>query len=333
LLTVARLLNRPALLETRPPQSEMTIYYVHPDGEVVTEASRRQDRYQRGSMARYYYSYRYLALRDGSGRFAAVTRSDRTQCSRTLSGELVNLLTEPELLARAPADEALPTDYAKVFSYSNLARIRRGTAAAQSSRATRRCFSFPQGQRGTRGRAARQRVLRQGTIHQRRFSLVRDAFTFSGRNLRARITSRCSAAQIADGEHVRMAPNARLPPTVAPPRRSNVQNYDAVVEITERDGKFTLAISVTGTADVPVAIELAFRAGGTLRGSRPSRKSRTRFSSPAATAPMPSATTRLRLARPHENSYTQVRGALPKWEGQSVYLTGFTPFKTTLTIS
>jgi hypothetical protein len=33
-----------------------------------------------------------------------------------------------------------------------------------------------------------------------------------------------------------------------------------------------------------------------------------------------------------EHTYTQVRGALPKWDGQSVYLTGQTPFKATLDI-
>ena len=34
---------------------------------------------------------------------------------------------------------------------------------------------------------------------------------------------------------------------------------------------------------------------------------------------------------PH--TYTQVRGALPKWDGLSVYVTGLTPFKTSLKIS
>jgi hypothetical protein len=34
-----------------------------------------------------------------------------------------------------------------------------------------------------------------------------------------------------------------------------------------------------------------------------------------------------------EHLYTQVRGAAPKWDGQSVYLTGFTPYRTTLQIS
>jgi hypothetical protein len=34
-----------------------------------------------------------------------------------------------------------------------------------------------------------------------------------------------------------------------------------------------------------------------------------------------------------EHTYTQVRGALPKWEGQSVYITGFTPFEFKLRIA
>ncbi|HYD85694.1 MAG TPA: hypothetical protein VEA63_16615, partial [Opitutus sp.] len=44
LLTVARLLDRPALREPVRRNLEMTLYYVHPDGEVVTEASKRQDK-------------------------------------------------------------------------------------------------------------------------------------------------------------------------------------------------------------------------------------------------------------------------------------------------
>jgi hypothetical protein len=34
-----------------------------------------------------------------------------------------------------------------------------------------------------------------------------------------------------------------------------------------------------------------------------------------------------------DHTWTQLRGALPKWDGQSVYLTGFTPFRMTLQIS
>lgn len=33
-----------------------------------------------------------------------------------------------------------------------------------------------------------------------------------------------------------------------------------------------------------------------------------------------------------EHTYTQIRGALPKWDGPSVYVTEFTPFEITLRI-
>jgi len=33
-----------------------------------------------------------------------------------------------------------------------------------------------------------------------------------------------------------------------------------------------------------------------------------------------------------EHTWTQLRGALGKWDGQSVYLTGFTPFRFTLAL-
>ena len=51
--------------------------------------------------------------------------------------------------------------------------------------------------------------------------------------------------------------------------RSNIQTQDAAVEVVESAGKFTLTFTIDGTADVPVAIELAFRAGGKLEGVEP----------------------------------------------------------------
>src|SRR5690606_31143910 len=124
LITVARLLERPWLFEPVRRNLEMTLYYVHPDGEVVTEASTRQDRYQRGSMGRYYYSYRYLALRDGNGRFAAMARQIEDTAPGRLAGELSSFLADPTLQGPLPASAPLPTDYGKVFAHSSLARIR-----------------------------------------------------------------------------------------------------------------------------------------------------------------------------------------------------------------
>ena len=117
-------------LDTVRRNLEMTLFYVHPDGEVVTEASKRQDKYQRGSMGRYYYCYRWLALRDQNGRFAAMARQIEKTAAGQLNYMLVAFLTEPELLQPLPPSAPLPADYAKVFPTSNLARIRRGEVSA-----------------------------------------------------------------------------------------------------------------------------------------------------------------------------------------------------------
>ena len=130
LLTVARLLDCPALREPVRRNLEMTVFYVHPDGEVVTEASRRQDKYQRGGLARDYYWYRSLALLDGNGRFAAMARQIEQAERPHLTGELPAFLEEPDLQQPLPAAAPLPADYVRVFSYSGLARIRRGRVSA-----------------------------------------------------------------------------------------------------------------------------------------------------------------------------------------------------------
>jgi hypothetical protein len=72
LVTMARLLNRPELLVPVRKNLDMTLYYVHPDGEVETVASRRQDQNMTLSVSNYYLQYRYLAIRDNNPVYAAV---------------------------------------------------------------------------------------------------------------------------------------------------------------------------------------------------------------------------------------------------------------------
>ncbi len=332
LIHVARLLDRPALLEPVRRNLEMTLHYVHPDGEVVTEASRRQDRYTRGSMARYYYSYRALALHDGNGRFAAMTRQiERT--ARAQIGELAAFLTEPELLRTLPVDAPLPTDYAKHFSYSNLVRIRRGSASGTILATNTTLFSF------RRGAAALEAVrFASAFFGKGQFAAdtleVRDGRCLLRQKLEGPYFQPLSAEQIAHGEHTGMAPNGTLADgSRAIRKRSDIQTQEAVVEITETGGKFTLAITISGTDLVPVAIELAFRAGGKLDGVEPVAGLKDAYLLKSGTGRYVLGDDVISFGPGHsEHTYTQVRGALPKWDGPSVYLTGITPFKTTLTI-
>ena len=332
LVHVARLLNRPALYEPVRRNLEMTLFYVHPDGEVVTEASRRQDRNTRGSMARYYYSYRALALHDGNGRFAAMCRQIE-QTARAQISILPALLTQTDLNQPLPPNATLPTDYAKVFAYSNLARIRRGARSGTILASNTTLFSFRKG-------AAALEAVRCATAFFGKGQFIADALEpVDGRYvLRQKLDGPyfqpLSADQIAHGDHAKMAPNGTLSTDSRALRtRSNIQLLESVITISESAGKFTLEFSITGTDEVPVALELAFRHGGKLTGVTPVAHVNNAFllSSGMGRYTVGEDTIEFGPGQA-SHTYTQVRGALPKWDGLSVYLTGLTPFKTTLTI-
>jgi hypothetical protein len=332
LVHVARLLNRPALYEPVRRNLEMTLFYVHPDGEVVTEASRRQDRNTRGSMARYYYSYRALALHDGNGRFAAMCRQIE-QTARAQISILPALLTQTDLNQPLPPNATLPTDYAKVFAYSNLARIRRGARSGTILASNTTLFSFRKG-------AAALEAVRCATAFFGKGQFIADALEpVDGRYvLRQKLDGPyfqpLSADQIAHGDHAKMAPNGTLSTDSRALRtRSNIQLLESVITISESAGKFTLEFSITGTDEVPVALELAFRHGGKLTGVTPVAHVNDAFllSSGMGRYTVGEDTIEFGPGQA-SHTYTQVRGALPKWDGLSVYLTGLTPFKTTLTI-
>jgi len=333
LITVARFLQRPELLEPVRKNLEMTLYYVHPDGEVVTEASRRQDRYQRGSMARYYYSYRYLAQLDGNGRFAAMARQIETASRDYLRGELAAFLTEPKLMAELPPSASLPTDYAKVFAHSQLARIRRGDASGTILAGNTTLFSF-------RKRAAALEAVRFATAFFGKGQFAGDALEVNGNSYGLRQVldgpyfQPLTADQVASGEHVRMAPNGTLASGSKTLRvRSNVQTLESVITLTEERGTFTLAFAIRGTANVPVAIELAFRPGGKLEGVEPVPGQKDAYLLRGDVGRYHLGGDQIEFGPGRaEHTFTQIRGALPKWEGPSVYITGFTPFAATLKI-
>ena len=101
--------------------------------------------------------------------------------------------------------------------------------------------------------------------------------------------------------------------------------------VTETRKGVRVRLQAQGTKDVPLAVEINFRAGGKFEGVVPAHKvadgwvlqnghgvygldgDAIRFG-PGVGAHM----------------YTQVRGADPKLDGPSVYLTAFTPFDHTL---
>ena len=95
-----------------------------------------------------------------------------------------------------------------------------------------------------------------------------------------------------------------------------------------------MKLEITGTDHVPVAVELAFRHGGVLRGVEPVPNIKDAHLLKSGSGRYEFANQVIEFGPGRtEHTWTQLRGALPKWDGQSVYLTGFTPFRMTLRIS
>ncbi len=326
LLTVARILDRPLLLEPVRRNLEMTLYYLHADGDVASEASRRQDQYTRGSTAGYHLPYRFMALQDSNGRFAAMTRWIEERHGASLAGNLIHFLEVPRLRNELPDSADLPSEFVRHFRHSDLVRYRRGPISATLLGGNAAFFSFHKG----------------GAV----LEAVRFASAFFGKGQFVG-----SGLQPSDGGF-RLSQNLKGPyyqplPTEARHRdghwderdkakrpQSEVQQLRQTVTTTEKSGSFEIAIEVGGCDQVPVAIELAFRKVGRLVGVETLEGIPDAHILRGETGTYEAAGERIRFGPGRaEHRWTQLRGALPRIDALSVYITGYTPFRTKLTIS
>ena len=117
-------LRRPELLDPVRRNLDALAYLLHADGEVVTEISRRQDQYTRGSLSGYWFPLTWLAVTDQNRRFAAMARQAAD------GARLSALLEYPELSPPLPPSEPLPDDFEKPFPELGIVRVRRGPLSA-----------------------------------------------------------------------------------------------------------------------------------------------------------------------------------------------------------
>ncbi|MEK4850734.1 hypothetical protein NST04_12900 [Paenibacillus sp. FSL H7-0756] len=111
-------LNRPELLEPVRQNLRMMKYLVHPDGEVVTDYSGRQDFGSVYSLADYYLCYQLMAEQDRDPEFAAL--AELASRSVMHPGSLPNqimlgFLLYPQMQAASVAPGDLPDSYRKVI--------------------------------------------------------------------------------------------------------------------------------------------------------------------------------------------------------------------------
>jgi hypothetical protein len=311
---LAAKLRRPDLLEPVRRNLRAMMYLLHPDGEVVTEVSRRQDQFARGTMAGYWFPLQYLAIHDGDGQFAALARQLAPNHAR-----LSAMLEYPELAGTLPEAAALPDNYEKWFPLAGLARIRRGPLdATMVLSGNSRFFSARKG-------AAMIEAVRFATSFFGKGQFI----PASGVKQNGSIVFR----QSLDGPYYQ---------PLLPPQRVTAKNWAALREkrrktqvcvleqsatVTERANGFELRIESRGTDRVPLAIEITLREGGELIGCRPAPHVEGAWVLEEGFATYRIGGTELRFGpggAPHLQ--TQLRGAEARLPGVSVYITGYTPF-------
>ena len=115
---------------------------------------------------------------------------------------------------------------------------------------------------------------------------------------------------------------------------SEVQEQETVVTIDEEGEGFKIIISVSGTDNVPVAVEFAFRKGGRFNNLETVKGIENAYL--ATENKMMDYTYGADTIKfgpgIREHAWTQLRGTLHKLDADCVYFTGFTPINMTFEI-
>jgi hypothetical protein len=358
LITIARLLHRPELLDVVRRNLDMTIFYMHPNGELETVGSRRQDQTMAAWISNYYLQYRYMANKDKNRQFAAVARlAEQIGLDRAEAKiPLIEFLEEPLYRQQLPDPEPLPSDYARLFSNSVLARIRRGETSATvyggsdwplgvasglASNPT--FFNFRKGKAVLESVRMIPNFFSEGAfrsegmkVEQNRYLLHQDIHVPYYQPLPKHLRN-------PQGDYPLTPAGSRFWSKLNFPQRqkSNIQTLEQKVTVTENSGAFELAFDVGSHDRVPVTIELSFRRDGELEGIEPGatrpnlfflRQGTGRFSVGNDVITFGPGQADHEMIRMEGASFEAPQRPSPP-DRYKVYITGFTPFRKTLTIS
>jgi hypothetical protein len=288
-ITLAKILGRNSLLEPARKNLEMMFYYVQPNGELESIASRRQD-HDRHSVIydsrhipdNFHLAYRYLAIHDRNGQFAAMTRFIEEKAGDRLAVNLGYFLEEPLLKQELPTDQPLPTNYHKFFSHAGLVRIRRenisasvyggsdwplGVASGLASNPT--FFTFRKGKAILESVRMTSAFFSKGYFRSAGVKTEGNRYVLQQRFEVPYYQPLPKKARRADGDYKLTPAEDRFWSKMDFPKRpmSNIKRLEQQVTITENNGKFELELHVHGHDNVPVTLELCFRRGGELTGA------------------------------------------------------------------
>ncbi len=310
-------LKRPELLEPVRRNLDAMLYLMHPNLEVVTEISRRQDKGERGDMGGYWFPLGYLAVLDRNPVYAGIAAQVAPR-----HASLPVLMEYPEMLGPWPGTKAPPGNFVKDFPVLDVVRFRRGARSATILGNDSLWFSLRQGDAVISG-------VRMASAFFGKGQLVPPRIERNGKVYTLRQTLEAGYYQPADpprkvaaGEWGRVRESCR---------ESEICRFEQSAAITEMAGGFRIHLSAKGTENVPVAIEIGLRAGMEVDGAAAVKGRSDAFLLGAGYATLKRGGDRIRVGPGlAQHSYVQVRGAEPKLPGTSLYLTAFAPFEHTM---
>ncbi|MEF8984083.1 MAG: hypothetical protein V5A51_05790 [Bacteroidales bacterium] len=326
LITISRLADRPELLDVVRKNLEMTLYYIQPGGEVVTNISGRQDKSRIGYVNHYYYAYRYLAIKDQNPVFASVCQLIEDKMPERITDFLPYLMEDPVFDQEMPSPSALPDNYFKRFSYSGIFRIRRGNTDISVVENEPIFLTY------RKGEAVMQAMALAAAFYASAQFVSQECNFYGGEIILKKYITKGYyqpypiEKRDGDVDWNEMDREKR--------EIKKEQTLEMVVKIKETKGKVSVDVSITGTPHVPVSWELSFRKGGKLSGVTEDEHVTDAYFLEEGKGQYRVGNDVIRFGEGHvTHKWSQMRGMLPKQEGYSVYLTGYTPFRHQLFIS
>jgi hypothetical protein len=360
-VTIGRLANKKELFEPVRKNLAMYYYYIEPNGDLVTNDSRRQDQYLAAAkpVTLFYLQYRYMAIRDNNRHFAAIAKMIEALPGfekDILTRSLFYFLENETLQQQLPSASELPDRYEKLFSTSHLLRIKEKNVTATLFGGADWPITIASG----RSNSPDFFSYRKGNAILKYMRLSTSFFSmgyFYSEGLK-KVGNKYILHKKLDIPYYQPMPkdkrnkkgDYKLSPSIDDrfwnkmdfKNRpiSNVKTLDTTITLTKTGETIELEFEINGLKEVPVTIELCFSAGGKLTGITTVDSKNSFLEQGTGEYSFggdiirfgPGNATHKTITNLEGERYSTHFGTL-RTEGEHVYITGKTPFKHKLILS
>ncbi|MDO1511348.1 hypothetical protein Q2T41_01550 [Maribacter confluentis] len=359
LITIAKTLQRPALLDSVLKNLITYCYYTEPNGDVVSIDSRRQDQLRPSTITKFYVQYRYMALRTKNPLLVYMTKQIEGFAdfdSVILSRSLIEFMIEPELGYELPKSNLVFEEYEKMFSSSHLVRIKRGNITMTLFGGIDRPLEIVSGKSSNpnfltyRKGAVILKHMRLSTSFFRMGYFRSEGITKQGTSYKLHEKKEAYYYQPLEKQYHLDNGDYKLSEShdkrfwnkmdFDSRKKSNVKTQVTDITLIEQNGELNIDIKVDGPPHVEVTLEMCFEKGGTLTGTTTLDTDKHLLKSGFGMYQVgedqitfgPGLYVHDRVSRLESEQYGYHNGTL-QTDGEHVYITGITPFAHSLTLS